>query len=93
MENSTNRYLKPEQIALQRLQDAVHAYMEALSVPFNTERRRTTDGVITELEIAKLNFRNQLLAIESDLTTALIDTISCDDEINRIKKENLLKGV
>jgi hypothetical protein len=93
MNNSTGRHLEPEQIALQRLQDAVHTYMHTLSVPFNTEKKRTTDDVITELEIAKLNFRNQLLAIESDLTTALIDTISCDEEINRIKKENLLKGV
>lgn len=93
MDNPINRHLEPEQIALQRLQDAIYTYMDTLSVPLNNEKKRTTDDVITELEIAKLNFRNQLLAIESDLTTALINTLSCGDEINRIKKENLLKGV
>ena len=88
-----DQHLSPEQIAIQKLQDAVHAYADDFYRPLTGYGRGSREDAVVDMEIIKMNFRNQLIAIETELTTALIDRELGDERISQLKKENLLKGV
>lgn len=62
MNNSPVRELELSRIALQKVEEAIHAYIDDFQTPFSGMSRDATDRII-EYECLKLKFRNQLLAI------------------------------
>ena len=88
-----DQHLSPEQLAIQKLQDAVHAYADSFDRPLTGTGSKYAEDAVVDMEIIKMNFRNQLIAIETELTTALINGKLGDNKISQLKKENLPKGV
>jgi hypothetical protein len=88
-----DQHLSPEQLAIQKLQDAVHTYADRFHAPLTGTGSKYAEDAVVDMEIIKMNFRNQLIAIETELTTDLINRVLGDNKISQLKKENLPKGV
>ena len=90
MNDISARDLQPIETAIRQFEEAVRDYEDQLQRPFTGRADKRIDR-ITALELAKLNFRNRISAIENELTSSIIAENIDDTRIYQLKKENLEK--